>query len=569
MTKLKIFDAFCGIGGIRLGFELASEKFETVYAVDFNEKCKDTYDLNFKTAKLNVINIEKINIDELIDFDIITAGFPCQPFSIAGKQLGLADERGQIIYKLLKIIKIKKPQIIFLENVKNFKTFDSGNVYNFINTKLKKYGYFIKDEILNTCEYSEIPQGRERIYIVGFLDENIYNNFNFPKKVNCKKSINDFLESDIDKKYYYTEKSAIYEKLIDVVNKENTVYQYRRHYVRENKNNNVPTLTANMGTGGHNVPIICDNEKPRKLTPKECLNFQGFPKSYKLGNIADSHLYKQAGNSVTVLIIKKIAQSISLSIDINNNDKKYTKTMKSLLHKIQKYKIHGTDVLIDCIKFDKSHYIQLLSYYKCYIKMNDSLHELYGRRANISEAFTEGLYCYLTNSVRVLKIHKSKTSSSIDCWNNELKKSIQIKASVLEHDCSSFGPDSVFDTLVYIDLSDLPNFKIYEIESDCIGKLILNNKKNETFDMQCEAGKRPRFSIVKSLINVYKTKPFYTGNINDIEKNYNNVFHNVDDFICEKDKSDGSDKYDKYDESDKSNKKDKKDKSNKKDKKDK
>ncbi|PUD55469.1 DNA (cytosine-5-)-methyltransferase, partial [Helicobacter pylori] len=164
-------------------------------------------------------------------------------------------------------------------------------------------------KILNTYEYSTIPQNRERIYIIGFLDENHYKRFHFPLKINHTQSIKDLLEIKVGEEFYYKQ-YRFYETLKKEITKRDTCYQWRRHYVRENKNNLCPTLTANMGTGGHNVPLVLDEQGIRKLTPKECLNFQGFAKDYVLPNTAKSKLYKQIGNSVSVPVIKALALEI-------------------------------------------------------------------------------------------------------------------------------------------------------------------------------------------------------------------------------------------------------------------
>jgi DNA (cytosine-5)-methyltransferase 1 len=163
-------------------------------------------------------------------------------------------------------------------------------------------------------EYGNIPQNRERIYIVGFLDQDAFNKFEFPNKIPLTKTIHDCLEeNEVDDKYYYNDK-PIYEKIKDDITKKDTVYQWRRKYVRENKNGVCPTLTANMGTGGHNVPLVLNGKGIRKLTPRECANFQGFPKDYKLPNIADSHLYKQFGNSVSIPVVQRIAENMNLAL---------------------------------------------------------------------------------------------------------------------------------------------------------------------------------------------------------------------------------------------------------------
>ncbi len=155
-----------------------------------------------------------------------------------------------------------------------------------------------------------MPQNRERVYIVGFLEQEPFNRFEFPDPIPLTKSIHDCLElNDINERYHYTNK-LIYEQIKDSINKRDTVYQWRRKYVRENKSGVCPTLTANMGTGGHNVPLILSDYGIRKLTPRECANFQGFSFDFKLPEIADAHLYKQFGNSVSIPVVERIARKI-------------------------------------------------------------------------------------------------------------------------------------------------------------------------------------------------------------------------------------------------------------------
>jgi DNA (cytosine-5)-methyltransferase 1 len=312
--SIKIADFFCGVGGIRSGFHNASKDFECVFSNDIDANAIKTYEANF-SCKVNNLSITELANDtiQIPDFDIFLGGFPCQPFSIAGEKKGFDDERGNLFFDIVKILEEKKPKAFFLENVKNLKSHDKGNTYKIISSRLRKAGYFFKSKIMNTSEYANIPQNRERIFIVGFRDLDQAKEFKFPAKLMLTKSISHFLEDSIPDKYYYSDKSAIYDKLVDAVteNVENgQVYQYRRHYVRENKSKMCPTLTANMGGGGHNVPIIKDDRGIRKLTPRECFSLQGFPLYYTLPNIADSHLYKQAGNSVTVKIITRIAKEM-------------------------------------------------------------------------------------------------------------------------------------------------------------------------------------------------------------------------------------------------------------------
>jgi len=295
---IKTADFFAGIGGIRIGFEKAG--FKTIFANDNDKTCKETYDLNFEEPKLSKI-----------DFDVLLAGFPCQAFSIAGNQIGFKDEEkgGNLFFKIVQILRIKKPQAFMLENVKNLKSHYNGRTFNIIKNNLEKLGYHIKAEVLNSMTHGNIPQNRERIFIIGFLDKKKAEAFNFPKEIPLTKSFKEFVSNEADDKYYYNNK-PLYEKLKNSINSEDTVYQWRRRYVRANKKGVVPTLTANMGTGGHNVPIIKNYKGIRKLTPKECLLLQGFNESFKIPQIADSYLYHQAGNSVTVPVVQKIAEEM-------------------------------------------------------------------------------------------------------------------------------------------------------------------------------------------------------------------------------------------------------------------
>ncbi|MCK4635400.1 MAG: DNA cytosine methyltransferase [Candidatus Moranbacteria bacterium] len=306
---MKFIDLFAGIGGIKTGFEKVG--FDCVFSNDFDKNAKITFDLNFSNPMV-LGDIQEIKLDDIPNFDVLCGGFPCQPFSIAGYRQGFKDEdgRGNLFFDIVRILKEKKPKAFLLENVKNLKTHDKGHTVKVIFEQLESLGYKVDKDVLNTIKYGNLPQNRERIYIVGFLEQEAFEKFEFPKKIKLTKTIHDCLENKkIDDKYYYNDK-PLYEKLKDDVIKKDTVYQWRRKYVRENKSGVCPTLTANMGMGGHNVPIILDSKGIRKLTPRECANFQGFPKSYKLPDIADSHLYKQFGNSVSIPVIKRVAKNI-------------------------------------------------------------------------------------------------------------------------------------------------------------------------------------------------------------------------------------------------------------------
>jgi DNA (cytosine-5)-methyltransferase 1 len=308
--KLTMIDLCAGTGAFSYAFE-STNKVKIVFSNDIEPASKLMYDANFD-HELTLGNICNTDVKTIPKHDILTAGIPCQPFSIAGKQKGFDDPRSNVFWKILEIVKYHKPKCIILENVKNLESHDNGDTLKTIKSSLKKEKYHIIHKVLNTSTITTVPQHRERIYIVCIKDKKVFDNFNldFPKVK--KQNISKMLTSKkVDKKYYYTnEENKIHRMVMEAVVEEDTVYQFRRIYVRENKNNECPTLTANMGSGGHNVPIILDGDEPRKLIPKECFNFQGFPKDYILPKLADCKLYKLAGNAVSVPVVKLIADRL-------------------------------------------------------------------------------------------------------------------------------------------------------------------------------------------------------------------------------------------------------------------
>mgnify|MGYP000448494079 CR=1 FL=1 len=308
---------FAGVGGIDLGFEQAG--FKTVYANEFDDYAAETYEKNFD-IKVDRRDICTVEASELPDFDVLLAGFPCQAFSIAGYRQGFDDEqgRGNLFFEITRIMKEKRPRIAFFENVKNLVSHDNGNTFRVICEELDKLGYKYLFQVMNGSEYGDVPQNRERIYIVAFRDKEDYANFKLPSSVPLTRTIKDVIDFDSkqDAKYYYTpDKCKFYDMLEENMQTSDTVYQWRRKYVRANKSNVVPTLTANMGTGGHNVPLIrMHNGEFRKLTPRECFNVQGFPSDFKLAEQSNGRLYKQAGNSVVVPVIHRIATEVAKAV---------------------------------------------------------------------------------------------------------------------------------------------------------------------------------------------------------------------------------------------------------------
>jgi len=329
MKELKCASFFAGVGGIDKGFENTGF-FKTIYANEFDQYPVKTFELNFD-INVDCRDIKNVETEEIPDFDVMLAGFPCQAFSIAGNREGFNDKKGRgiLFFELMRIIKKKQPQIIFLENVKNLVGHDNGNTFRTIVEELEKENYYIKFSVLNAMEYGNIPQNRERIYIVAFKNEEVYHRFCFPMPIELTTKLSDIIdfEEKVNDKYYYTKgkyKGDIYEQLVKAMDDPNAIYQWRRKYVRKNKSGVVPTLTANQGEGGHNVCIIKSNNGIRKMTPKECFNTQGFPKNYKLpDDVSDARLYKQAGNSVCVSVIKRIAENIEKAYKSTYNNQEY------------------------------------------------------------------------------------------------------------------------------------------------------------------------------------------------------------------------------------------------------
>lgn len=309
----KFIDLFAGVGGFRIALQNVGGK--CVYTSEWNIDSQKTYRTNFGEFPFGDITKKSTKNYIPDDFQVLCAGFPCQAFSIAGNRKGFQDTRGTLFFDLEKIIETKRPKVVFLENVKNLVSHDKGKTFKVILEILEdKLGYKAYTKILNSSTHANVPQNRERIFIVAFDTEQVPNHedFKFPEPIPLTKTIHDILEKEKQAdNLYYKKDHQYYPELEKTMTSKDTIYQWRRVYVRENKSQVCPTLTANMGTGGHNVPLILDDYGIRKLTPKECFAFQGYPMDkFIMPKLANSKLYMQAGNSVTTPLIERIAQNI-------------------------------------------------------------------------------------------------------------------------------------------------------------------------------------------------------------------------------------------------------------------
>ncbi len=309
-------DLFAGIGGFRIAMQDCGG--ECVYSSEWDENAQKTYYKNFGEIPFGDITKE-FNKQMIPDgFDVLCAGFPCQAFSVAGYRRGFEDTRGTLFFDVAEIIRRKRPKAVYLENVKNLYTHDNGRTFHIIKSTLEELGYVVYHKVMNAMEYANVPQNRERIFIVCFDPKQVPNHtdFSFPEKEPLTHTIHDCIDyGNKEKRLFYGDKMGHIAEIRAGVTSKNTIYQWRRQYVRENKSQVCPTLTANMGTGGHNVPLILTDDGIRKLSPRECLNFQGFPNGYSFpASIAESAKYKQAGNSVVVPLIRKVCKNIIITI---------------------------------------------------------------------------------------------------------------------------------------------------------------------------------------------------------------------------------------------------------------
>lgn len=320
--KLKFIDLFCGLGGFRIALE--KQNCKCVFSSDIDEAVAKVYETNYGEYPSG--DITKIDAKDIPDFDILCGGFPCQSFSIAGKRLGFDDARGTMFFEVARILKEKKPKAFMLENVKGLTNHDGGKTLQTILDILDDLGYEVIYRVINSAEYG-IPQSRERWYCVGIrkdLNVNIREKENeiFPTEQLLLYSLDDVID-DVNEYKDYTisdiAKSNIEKylfKVKDKTSKYTLAYEIRPSRCQFKSNGISPCLTAKMGTGGNNVPVVV--ELNRKLTEKECLKLMGYPDDYKIGK--GSQAYKQIGNSVIVPILSSIAENLVKIIKENETN---------------------------------------------------------------------------------------------------------------------------------------------------------------------------------------------------------------------------------------------------------
>lgn len=321
LKNYKFIDLFAGLGGFRLALESLGAK--CVYSNEWDPHAQKVYADNF--GHIPEGDITKVDEKTIPNHDILCAGFPCQAFSISGKQRGFEDSRGTLFFDVARIVKEKKPKIVFMENVKNFATHDGGKTLSVVKSTMEELGYTFYQKVLNSVTYG-MPQKRERIYMICFRNDLDINTFKFPKPFKLTRYVNDFLLKDetiVESLYidrpdtYYndTEDNKYSDKPIrlGIVNKGG---QGERIYSTKGI---AITLSAHGGgafakTGGYLV-----NGRPRKLHPRECARLMGFPDSYKISS-SFNQAYKQFGNSVVIDVLQYIAIEIGLALEKKSDE---------------------------------------------------------------------------------------------------------------------------------------------------------------------------------------------------------------------------------------------------------
>ena len=312
----KVCSLFSGIGGIDLGFKQGG--FDIVWANEFDSAACRTYRHNFGDVYLVEADVRNVSATDIPDFDVLTAGFPCQPFSIAGRQKGFEDKRGNLFFEITRIVDAKRPKIIFLENVPNLMEHDEGRTFLVIFNSLAQFGYSVYYKVMAANEYGNLPQIRKRIYIVAVRDDIAHRLYQNPEPMELTLHSADIIHrSERQNDVYYYNDTKMFDYLADKMRDRNAIYRITDTEVRLTKSQMCPTLTANMGTYPDRVPVVWDNFGIRKLTLRECLDFQGFPKEFYFPNtITIDDAYKQIGNSVCVPVVYYIAKKIQEILEV-------------------------------------------------------------------------------------------------------------------------------------------------------------------------------------------------------------------------------------------------------------
>lgn len=331
-VSLKAGSLFSGIGGFCLGFEKAGIK--SAWAIENDAMAVKTYLNNISgvrivesfgiPASIKDVSVSKFDLEPV---DVLHAGFPCQSFSQAGERKGFDDPRGQLFYEIIRLVKEfkdKKPSIIVLENSPHIRHGEGGSWFIELTKEIKKVGYWFRDSScaeLDPYELTPLPQKRNRLFMVACSIDHFRNGrIDFPsQRYEADKRLENYIDfsgSLDDDSYYLPEENRYHKMISKAVDDKTCIYQLRKFLVRVKEPGVCPTLTANMGLGGHNVPFIHDAKGLRKLTEYECLKLQGFPEGYKFPDeVMRAKRYTQIGNSIAVPVAELLAEKVKIKIE--------------------------------------------------------------------------------------------------------------------------------------------------------------------------------------------------------------------------------------------------------------
>jgi DNA (cytosine-5)-methyltransferase 1 len=302
--SFKFIDLFAGIGGIRLPFDEIGG--ECVFSSEIDKFARQTYQANFGEEPKGDITL--IEPKEIPDFDLLLAGFPCQPFSQAGLQKGFDDTRGTLFFYIAKIIEHHKPSVVLLENVKRLKTHDKGNTYRVMQETLESLGYKVTSQILAAKDFG-IPQNRERIYVIALKNGD---SFNFPKPTMQKTRVGDVLETEVPEKYTISDR--LWQGHQRRKQEHRTKGNGFGYGMVDHESAYTNTISARYYKDGSEILVNQGDKNPRKITPREAARLQGFPDSYKIV-VSDVQAYKQFGNSVCVPVVRAICHKLQPILD--------------------------------------------------------------------------------------------------------------------------------------------------------------------------------------------------------------------------------------------------------------
>lgn len=304
---MKVASLFCGCGGLDYGFHKAG--YEIVWSNDFDKYAVETYNRNFPN-KAVCADINQVDLNSIPKHDVLIGGFPCQPFSMMGKENGFQDRRGTLFFKVIEIIENQKgrgqqPKIVVLENVRNLMSHDKGRTFKVIKEALEGLGYHVFSAQLNSADYG-VPQTRNRVFLVCMMDDIDYK---FPRGVELKQTLQDLLEHDVPDKYFLSE------KILKTILSNGSGGYYAKSEIDLKIARPLTATMAKMHRACQDN-YVTQEKGIRRLTPRECARLQGFPDSFKI-EVSDAQAYKQFGNAVTVNVSYEIAKSILKQVSIN------------------------------------------------------------------------------------------------------------------------------------------------------------------------------------------------------------------------------------------------------------